>query len=223
MSSFIGHSLAALTIHHIRKPSATTKIPSWWLATLIILASAPDIDYLVTSFRLTGMAPAPDPVSLWICTWSSATPAAGVQTIRITHSLVGSLLLPISSILLLALFAPAQPDRTIMSMQAVGAGLSHVLLDLLVGVTPTALFWPFSHTAIRLPFGILPSAGRIALTNAYLYRNLLIELGVLGPIWLGIYWLRYRYQRSFWHTSLLVILSVISVGCLLWAAQLQRE
>ena len=47
------------------------------------------------------------------------------------------------------------------------------------------LLWPFSRWTARLAGGILPSAGRLSIDNPYLYRNLLLEIGVLLPV-LGI-------------------------------------
>ena len=62
------------------------------------------------------------------------------------------------------------------------ASVSHPLLDLLVGAHGLPLLWPFTDRQVALPFGLLPSAGRLALDNYYLWRNLLIELGVLVPL-----------------------------------------
>ena len=42
--------------------------------------------------------------------------------------------------------------------------------------------YPFSVEAFRLPFGILPSAGKIDVKNYYFWRNLFLELGVLLPL-----------------------------------------
>jgi hypothetical protein len=50
-----------------------------------------------------------------------------------------------------------------------------------VGVTPLPLLWPFSSAAFAAPAGILPSAGGVRLSNYYLYRNLVIEIGILAP------------------------------------------
>lgn len=61
------------------------------------------------------------------------------------------------------------------------AGVSHALLDFLVGAHPVPLFWPFDEGVIS-PVGVLPSAGALAFGNVYLWRNLLIELGVLLPV-----------------------------------------
>ncbi|WP_447591458.1 metal-dependent hydrolase [Stenotrophomonas rhizophila] len=64
------------------------------------------------------------------------------------------------------------------------ASLSHPLLDLLVGAHPMPLFWPVQPgISVR---GVLPSAGAPSLGNLYLWRNLLIELGVLLPVYAAL-------------------------------------
>lgn len=45
---------------------------------------------------------------------------------------------------------------------------------------PVPLFWPLDG-GVSIPTGVLPSAGSLAFDNYYLWRNLLIEIGVLGP------------------------------------------
>ncbi len=72
------------------------------------------------------------------------------------------------------------------AFQVILAALSHLVLDLLVGVTPLPLLFPLSKIPFKLPWGILPSAGKIALNNYYFYRNLLLEMGVLLPIFILI-------------------------------------
>ncbi len=107
-------------------------------------------------------------------------------------------------------------------MQAGAAGLSHVLLDLLVGVTPAALVWPFSRATVRLAGGILPSAGRLSLGNPYLYRNLLIEAGVLLPI-LGMAILL-RAESTSRARQLIAVggLGAVSIGFMMISASLSR-
>ncbi len=99
---------------------------------------------------------------------------------------MGSLALPLCAILALKL-RPFGPY----SLQALLAGLSHVLLDLLVGVTQLPLLWPLSQRAFKLPFGVLPSAGSMRLDNYYFFHNLVIELGVLVPLYYGLYLARH--------------------------------
>jgi inner membrane protein len=50
-----------------------------------------------------------------------------------------------------------------------------------VGAHPVPLFWPLAG-GVSIPAGVLPSAGSLAFDNFYLWRNLLIEIGVLGPV-----------------------------------------
>jgi hypothetical protein len=61
------------------------------------------------------------------------------------------------------------------------ASASHPVLDLLVGAHPVPLLWPFG-AEVAATVGVLPSAGALALDNYFLWRNLLIEMGVLLPV-----------------------------------------
>lgn len=159
MSSFIGHSLAAIGTSSVEKRAISPKTIGW-LGWLIIIASAPDIDHISNALRLTFDG----------------------ETIRITHSIVLSLLLPFCTILVLILLGCKGRFLIIRSQQVILVGLSHLVLDLLTGVNKLPLLWPFSTKIFKLPFGILPSAGGVNLLNYFLYRNLLIELGVLIPL-----------------------------------------
>ena len=163
-----------------------------------MLASAPDIDYLV-------------PVL--------ASPAH--QGTRITHSIAFSLILPLFSVGVLYFVKGLKSRRRLMSVCAVLAGLSHPVLDFLVGVTPLPLLWPLDTAAFVSPVGILPSAGRIQLSNYYLYRNVLIEVGVLAPVcyvarglWLGEASTRDRAR---------VLILLLVAGCFVaWSVSLSR-
>src|SRR5919112_5642444 len=160
MSSFLGHSLVAYSLFSLdqwKRPSSRWR--AVWLGWLVVLASAPDVDYLVPAL---------------------ASPAH--QGSRITHSIAFSLILPLSSVGVLYFVKGLKSQRKLLSVCAVLAGLSHLVLDFLVGVTPLPLLWPLGSAAFSSPVGILPSAGRIQLSNYYLYRNLLIEVGVLAPV-----------------------------------------
>src|SRR5919199_1061223 len=159
MSSFIGHSLAAISTYSVEKqPASLNKI--YWLGWLIIIASAPDIDHIIRALHLTFQH----------------------QDIRITHSILLSLVLPIGTIVVLTLLGCKGRSIIIRSQQVILAGLSHLVLDLLTGVNKIPLLWPLSNEIFKLPFGILPSAGGVNLFNYFLYRNLLIEIGVLAPL-----------------------------------------
>ena len=160
MSSFLGHSLTAYSLFSLdRRERPSTLWRAVWLAWLVVLASAPDIDYFVPAL---------------------ASPAH--QGSRITHSIALSLVLPLFSVGVLYVVKGLKSQRRLLSVCAVLAGLSHLVLDFLVGVTPLPLFWPLDSAAFASPAGVLPSAGRIQLSNYYLYRNVLIEVGVLAPV-----------------------------------------
>jgi inner membrane protein len=165
MSSFVGHSLAGLTVYlttielqpNRQYTSICNNLP--WLIWLVSIASIPDIDYLIPALILQHDR----------------------HRIRTTHSFVGVLIVPVCTILVLWLLGKQGKALKLRSWQVVLAGLSHLLLDLLTGVLPLPLLYP-NMGVFRLPFGILPSAGKIQLTNYLFYRNLSIELGVILPL-----------------------------------------
>jgi hypothetical protein len=109
----------------------------------------------------------------------------------------------------------------LLSLCAVLGGLSHLALDFLVGVTPLPLLWPLGSTAFVSPVGILPSAGRIQLSNYYLYRNVLIEVGVLAPIFYVARELYLGDSGTRNRTRMLILLLV--AGCfVMWSVSLSR-
>jgi inner membrane protein len=199
MSSFLGHSLAAYTLFSLnrwKRPS--TRWRAMWLGWLVVLASAPDIDYLVHALR---------------------SPAH--QGRRITHSVAFSLILPLLSVGVLYLMKGLKGERRLLSICVVLAGLSHLLLDFLVGVTPLPLLWPLSPAAFSSPVGILPSAGRIQLSNYYLYRNVLIEVGVLAPLFYVARELYLGGSGTPNRARMLILLLV--AGCfVMWSVSLSR-
>lgn len=195
MSSFIGHSLAALAIHEGSTPVSSARPYWWWMVALVILSSAPDIDYLLPVLRPVAPAAPPDRLSWWLCSWMGCTAAMAPHTIRVTHSFVGVLVLVGMGITpLLRAYVP-RPLWGMYTGQAVAVGLSHLLLDFLVSATPTAFFWPLSNTAIILPISILPRLGEIYLTNPMLYYAILVEFIVFASLWATIHWLK-RVHRS---------------------------
>ncbi|HEX8176532.1 MAG TPA: metal-dependent hydrolase [Pyrinomonadaceae bacterium] len=199
MSSFLGHTLAAYSLFSLDRQKPPSRLwKAVWLAWLVVLASAPDIDYLV-------------PVL--------ASPAH--QGIRITHSIAFSLILPLLSVSMLYFVKGLKSQRRLMSICAVLAGLSHLVLDFLVGVTPLPLLWPLSSAAFASPVGILPSAGRIQLSNYYLYRNVLIEVGVLAPI---CYVARGLYLGEIsTRDRVKVLILLLVAGCFVaWSVSLSR-
>ena len=170
-----------------------------WLGWLVVLASAPDIDYLVPAL---------------------ASPAH--QGSRITHSIALSMALPLFSVgVLYFVKGLKNRQRRLLSVCAVLAGLSHLVLDFLVGVTPLPLLWPLDSAVFASPVGILPSAGRIQLSNYYLYRNVLIEVGVLAPL---CYVARGLYlgESGIRHRARMLILLLVA-GCFVaWSVSLSR-
>lgn len=162
MSSFVGHGLAALTIGKAFEKNAAFKSYLLWQACLILCVYAPDVDYIVPSLNRYNNG-----------------------GLRITHSIAFSLILPVLFIFFLTIF-----DRKNLFWKGLSlclAGLSHLFLDLLVGSrNGDPLFYPFFNKAIALPFGILPGAGAVKLSNYYFYRNLLIEIGILVPAFIFI-------------------------------------
>lgn len=206
MSSFVGHSLAAVTVY-----AASNRLPDGkrfgkqaWLGWLLIVACLPDIDYLVKAFRLD----------------------IDDQTVRITHSLAGALLLPIITVVVLwslNRLADKPTTRTLLSMtaQLATAGLSHLALDVATGVSSLPLLYPLSTKLFKLPFGLLPSAGRLQLNNYFLYRNLFIELGVLIPLTISLL-LLVKHRLSLPKLLLLALSSSIALGFMAWAFNLSR-
>jgi inner membrane protein len=193
VSSFIGHGLAAVGIFLAGERSRSRALRTLWLGWLILLAWAPDVDYVLAALRMDG--------------------------IRRSHSIALVLLLPAITTLVLWLAGMRGRELKSHSIQAAMAGLSHLVLDMLVGVTALPLLWPASSIMFRLPFGVLPSAGRLDMYNPLLWRNWLIELGVLVPL-LGVVGLMSRKTE---HRRMIVpVLVFVSAGFALWAALLER-
>lgn len=108
-----------------------------------------------------------DYLGVWLLGYA-ATP-------RVTHSL----LFAVAAAMLVQRIARAGGTGLPLRWLLV-ASVSHPVLDLLVGAHPVPLWWPL-QAAMAVP-GVLPSAGALRLDNLYLWRNLLIELGVLLPV-----------------------------------------
>jgi hypothetical protein len=197
LSSFVGHSLAALGVYSLGEKPSSPFVRALWLGWLLVVASAPDLDYVIPALRSTHH-----------------------DGLRITHSPAFVLILPALTVAVLALGRVR--GRTLLSRagQAALAGLSHLLLDLLVGVTPAPLLWPMSAAEFRLPFGILPSAGRPEVLNPLFYRNLLIELGVLAPLGASAWLARANGGAS--RRGLALAALVTSFLFALWALSLDR-
>ncbi|WP_310487548.1 metal-dependent hydrolase [Chamaesiphon sp. VAR_69_metabat_338] len=206
MSSFIGHSLAGLTVYLTTtefqindRVRSSSKYNLPWLMWLVAIASIPDIDYLIPSLILK----------------------YNNHRVRTTHSFIGALIVPACTILILYLLGKRGKTLELMSLQAVLAGLSHLLLDLLTGVLPLPLLYP-SLEVFRLPFGLLPSAGKIQLNNYLFYRNLSIELGVIVPLVISLL-LIIRDRTLFGKHRLLIAVGLLVSACfMMWAFSLSR-
>jgi inner membrane protein len=206
MSSFLGHSLAGLTAAAIdRKLQPQRQVRVWWrdlgwMLLLVTIACIPDIDYLIPALRVQ----------------------QADRVLRITHSVLGVLLVPACVMLLLWLSGSRGRSFRLKSYQLVLTGLTHLLFDLLTGVFPEPLLYPLSDRTFRLPFGLLPSAGKIQLTNYLFYRNLLIELGVLVPLLLSLYLSIRPTLKSHWQRLTIAIGLLVSGYFMMWAASLSR-
>jgi inner membrane protein len=199
MSSFLGHSLAAYSLASATRYCQGPISPRLlWAGWLIVLASAPDVDYLIPALN-----------------------SRAHHGLRITHSVAFSLVLPLLSVAALALASKGGRGLKSLAVCASLAGLSHLFLDFLVGVTPLPLLWPFSTATFASPIGILPSAGRVQLSNYYFYRNLVIEMGILVPM---LYVARGLYcgTMSGQNRAKVIVLLMIA-GCFIaWSLSLSR-
>ena len=193
MSSFIGHALAAYTIGK----SIETKPRSYlfWQIWLLLAAIAPDIDYILPQLN-----------------------ARNYNGLRFTHSIGFSLIAPVLGIIYLFLFERKNIFRG--GFQVCLAGLSHLILDTLVGSWQRdPLLYPFTQNTFKLPFGILPSAAKISLSNFYLYRNLLIECGILIPVCCFV--LYFAGKLNLKKPALIGLISVV-IFFLIWSLNLDR-
>lgn len=187
MSSLLGHALAGYTAS---KCDRKPKIFLWTIW-LIFAAVAPDVDYLL----------------LWIFHLRLSE--------RYTHSLGFCLAFSLLTLAALKIFRAGNLKARF--VQVLSASLSHLVLDLLVGVYGNPWLWPITEKTFALPWGILPSAGRLSLTNGYMYRNLLIEMGVLIPVSFAVRALSAKERRL---RALPWIAAAIP--CMIWAFTLRR-
>ncbi len=203
MSSFIGHTLNTIGIYANSQPAKTERLDRrWallWLGWLTFVGVAPDLDYVIPQLHATRLSMATD--------------------LRVTHSLVGTLTFPLLTIFVLAILPVKRATRQRLGIQVTLVGLSHVLMDMLVGVWPLPLLWPFSHERSKLPFGILPSAPAFQFENPYLYRNVLMEIGIFLPLYGGIY--LWQHARG-WKRSGALALWLCTAGFIVWAFGLAR-
>ncbi len=206
MSSFIGHSLIGSTIfvaskndrnHRLLTPYSYSNLI--WLGWFIVVANTPDLDYIIPFLH----------------------PSSN-DGLRITHSLLFSLILPLSTFVYLQFNLQHKQKWIKYIIPLIFAGLSHLVLDLLVGVTPLPLLFPFTENTFKLPFGILPSAGKIDLSNYYFYHNLGIELGVIIPLICILLLTKKQPKIDRQKLIILALLFFISVICMYLALNLTR-
>jgi hypothetical protein len=152
MSSIAGHAAAGITAYLCCNRGRTAS-SRWALAPFAFLAVCPDLDYL----------------AVWLIHYD-ATP-------RFTHSLAFGM----GTALLVHWAARTSTNARLPLGWLMAASASHPVLDLLVGAHPVPLLWPFG-AELAVAVGVLPSAGAPSLGNYFLWRNLLIELGVLFPV-----------------------------------------
>jgi len=190
MSSFVGHAGAGMAVFLCRARPLDRRA-AVILGVLVLLAIAPDLDYL----------------AWWCCRIQSAP--------RWTHSLAFCLALAGLASLPGVRWRAALGDYPGFSACALAA-CSHIVLDWLVGVHPLPVLWPLPLPQASAPFGILPSAGHLSLTNYYFWRNLLIETGILLPLYaLAVALARQVPARRLGRWALLAI--PVWTLCLAWS------
>ncbi|HOV49044.1 MAG TPA: metal-dependent hydrolase [Anaerolineae bacterium] len=203
MSSLIGHTLNTVGIYANSQQPEMERSSRWWsllwLGWLGFVGLAPDLDYVIPQLYVTRHSIETDP--------------------RITHSLMGALLFPLLTMAALAALPLQHQTRRALDMQVTLVGLSHITLDMLVGVWPLPLLWPFSAARFKLPFGILPSAPTLRLDNPYMYRNILMELGIFVSVYGGVYLWRRTSNRS---KAGAVLLWTCAGSFMAWAFTLTR-
>ena len=195
MSSVIAHLAAGAAVYACRGSALRQAPVPGLLPACLALAVLPDVDYLA-----------------WWLLRENVEP-------RLTHSL--AFVVAAAGLAWLLLPRRGAAARTGLFMVLLAAAASHLLLDFLVGVHPLPLGWPAGGHGVASPIGLLPSAGRLALDNPYLWRNLLIEAGILGPVIAGALALRrrpagQRFGPGWWAGAL------VCCGSLAWSASLQR-
>ena len=201
MSSIIGHSLAGVTVGLVNQTPSflkTTQGKILWFGWLVIVAIAADFDYVVPFFH----------------------PSANAG-LRITHSIFYASLLPSVTLIVLKSLGLERQALSQAALSLYLAGFSHLCLDLLVGVTAIPLGWPLDKTVFKLPFGVLPSAGKPSLSNYYFYYNLGIEMGVLLPLSIAVV-IAQLQKTTWWKWTIVALLLPISIYFMHWAYGLSR-
>lgn len=155
MSSLFAHLATGAAVFACRGTGLANVPTRRLLPACLALAVMPDVDYL----------------AWWLFRFNIEP--------RITHSVAFAALG--AALAWMACRRDTDPGPALFGLLLAAAG-SHLLLDFLVGVHPAPLAWPVGSWGFTSPIGLLPSAGRLDIGNPYLWRNLLIEAGVLGPL-----------------------------------------
>lgn len=195
MSSFVGHALmgASIFANGRWRPQGQN---AGVFGIGVFLALCPDMDYMV----------------LWAV-------GHGIEP-RYTHSLFFCLCVSLTALIVIPLIFRNLRDTIPLGL-FFAASFSHVVLDLSVAVHPMPLFWPVIDKLVVLPHGVLPSAGQINPANYYLWRNLLIELGILVPI---ACFIAPVSRRAIINARVIVKISVffLFISFMVWGYSLQR-
>lgn len=190
MSSLVGHATAGFTVFLCCHHARGA---SKRVAVMyVLLAICADVDYL----------------AVWGLGYSAHP--------RVTHSILFALVAS-----LLARTALRSRDSTTVPIAGLLiAGLSHPILDLLVGAHGIPMLWPW-RTEVSLAIGVLPSAGTLDPTNYFLWRNLLIELGILLPFFALLIALARRAAfRTTWKRG--VLIAPLWLAFVAWSMMLPR-
>lgn len=194
MSSFLAHSLIGFTVG-AQKQQATIK--QTFIASLffIVLASAPDVDYIINWLR-------------------------GYQMpIRYTHSVGYTFLIGLLSLLFRNVLLKSSLNNIPVILFFL-APSTHLLLDGLVAVHGNPYLYPFSASDLTFPVGILPSSAHIDFHNYYFWRNSFIELLIFIPV-VVVLTPMFR-QIAFKHKAIKILLGLLFVTGLLIGWNLQR-
>ena len=187
MSSFLAHSIVGITIGS-KKNKKSLRQSITLMLFFIVLASTPDIDYLINYIRGLGMP------------------------MRYTHSIGFVFLVGIFSLVFRNILLKKYLHETPVILFFL-APFSHLVLDALVGVHANPYFFPLSSYEFVLPFGILPSSGRINIHNFYFWRNMFIEIAIFLPILVAFvpslrkYFFQYKVLKL-----MLIMLFVVGVS-----------
>jgi len=194
MSSFIAHSLIGFTLG-AQKQQTTIMQTVMVSLFFIVLASTPDVDYIINWLRGYRMP------------------------IRYTHSVGFVFGVGVVALLFRQVFF----RKSLAHVPAIlffFAPATHLVLDGLVAVHGNPYLYPFSSSNLTFPVGILPSSGRLDIHNYYFWRNASIELLIFIPIVVALT-PRLR-QIVFKYRSLKIFFSVVFIIGLAIGWNLQR-